>query len=102
MESVAKQRREPEPQEKPRPALDQAVQAVRPAKKRRPFFILGAIAAAVLIGLGGYAVWNHGKESTDDAQIEADVVPIAPRIAGMIKHGAVVENQHVKEGVLLV
>ena len=102
MESVAKQRHEPGLQEKPRPALDQAVQAARPAKKRRPFFILGAIAAAVLVGLGGYVVWNHGKESTDDAQIEADVVPIAPRIAGMIKHVAVVENQHVKGGDLLV
>jgi membrane fusion protein (multidrug efflux system) len=103
MESVAKQMREPAvlPQETPRPAPEPQVRA-EPPKKRRPFLILGVVAAAAVLGLGGYVWWNHGKESTDDAQIEADVVPVAPRIPGMVQRVAVVENQHVKQGDLLL
>jgi membrane fusion protein (multidrug efflux system) len=104
MESVAKQMREPaalQP-EKPRSAPETKIATAESPKKRRPWFVLGAIAAAVLFALGGYLVWNHGKESTDDAQVEADVVPLAPRIAGLVQHVAVIENQHVKQGDLLV
>src|SRR3954464_8673841 len=77
-------------------------QAGASVTKRKPFLILGIIALVVLVGVGGLAVFNHGKESTDDAQIEADVVPIAPRIAGQVKRVAVLENQQVKKGDLLV
>ncbi|MFL5428875.1 MAG: HlyD family secretion protein [Myxococcales bacterium] len=77
-------------------------QAGASATKRKPFLILGVIALVVLVGVGGLAVYNHGKESTDDAQIEADVVPIAPRIAGQVKRVTVLENQQVKKGDLLV
>jgi membrane fusion protein (multidrug efflux system) len=104
MESVAKQMRDPatlQP-EKPRTAHETKIVVAEPPRKRRPWFVLGAIGAAVLLGIGGYLVWSHGKESTDDAQIEADVVPIAPRIGGMVAHVAVVENQHVKQGDLLL
>jgi membrane fusion protein (multidrug efflux system) len=71
-------------------------------RKRRPFLIMGIVALAVLLGLGGLMLYNRGKESTDDAQIEADVVPIAPRVSGSVKHLAVIENQHVKKGDLLI
>ncbi|MFL5406969.1 MAG: biotin/lipoyl-binding protein, partial [Myxococcales bacterium] len=94
MESVAKQQR-------PQPVATAPAESAAP-KKRKPFLILGVIALVVLVGVGGLAVYNHGKESTDDAQIEADVVPIAPRIAGQVKRVAVLENQQVKKGDLLV
>src|SRR3954464_2996481 len=77
-------------------------QAGASVTKRKPFLILGVIALVVLVGVGGLAIYNHGKESTDDAQIEADVVPIAPRIAGQVKRVAVLENQQGKKGDLLV
>ena len=76
--------------------------AAGPPRKRRPFLILGIVAFAVLVGLGAVMIYNHGKESTDDAQVEADVVPIAPRVSGMVKRLVVVENQRVKKGDLLV
>src|SRR4051812_44032348 len=96
MESVAKQQR-------PQPVATPAAPGESTApKKRKPFLILGIIALVALVGIGGLAVYNHGKESTDDAQIEADVVPIAPRIAGQVKRVAVLENQQVKKGDLLV
>ena len=96
MESVVRQQR---PQPVPPTGGEPAA---APPKKRRPFLILGIIALAVLVGLGGLMIFNHGKESTDDAQVEADVVPIAPRVSGSVKHLGVVENQHVKKGDLLV
>jgi membrane fusion protein (multidrug efflux system) len=43
-----------------------------------------------------------GHESTDDAQIEADVVPIAARVAGQVRKVYVAENQAVKKGMLLL
>ena len=92
MESVVRQSR---PQAVP-PTGEAA--ATAGPKKRRPFLIMGVVALAVLLGLGALMLYNRGKESTDDAQVEADVVPIAPRVSGMVKHLAVVENQHVKKG----
>ena len=84
------------------PPTGAAEPAAGPLRKRRPFLILGIVALAVLVGLGAVMIYNHGKESTDDAQVEADVVPIAPRVSGMVKRLVVVENQRVKKGDLLV
>jgi membrane fusion protein (multidrug efflux system) len=74
-------------------------------KRRRPskrYLVLGAATLAVVLGLGGYAVYTHGKESTDDAQIEADVVPVSVRVNGLVKHLAAQDNQHVKKGDLIL
>jgi membrane fusion protein (multidrug efflux system) len=76
------------------------------AEKRRGlskrYLVLGGVTLAVVLGLGAYAVYTHGKESTDDAQIEADVVPVSVRVSGLVKHLAVQDNQHVKKGDLLL
>lgn len=67
--------------------------------KRRILFILLIAAAAI-----GAAVWlsGRGKESTDDAQIDAYVIPIIPKVAGYVTTLHVTDNQHVKAGDLLV
>jgi membrane fusion protein (multidrug efflux system) len=82
-----------------RPA--EPVAAVRRVPAKR-WLILGGLTAAVLLGITGYSFFTHGKESTDDAQIEADVVPVAVRVSGMVKCLAVQDNQHVKKGDLLL
>src|SRR3954465_11753630 len=94
MESVAKQQR-------PQPVATAPAESAAP-KKRKPFLILGVIALVVLVGVGGLAVFHHGKESTDDAQIEADVVPIAPRIPGQVKRVAALATHQGKKGALRV
>jgi membrane fusion protein (multidrug efflux system) len=81
-------------------AVEDAAPVKRSASKR--YLILGGLTVAVVLGIVGYAVVTHGKESTDDAQIEADVVTLAPRVSGMVKHLAVQDNQHVKKGELLL
>ncbi len=84
------------------PLKPSAVQAAQAKKKRKPFLILGAVAAAVVVGIVGYTLLTAGHESTDDAQIEADVVPIAARVGGQVLKVHAVENQPVKKGDLLI
>lgn len=76
--------------------------AAAPPKSRRPFLILGGIAVLVLGGLGIHSLLNAGKETTDDAQIEADVVAVAPRVGGQVLHVNVKDNQPVKKGDVLL
>ena len=57
---------------------------------------LGAVAAAT------WFVKTRGRESTDDAQVDAHVVQIASRVGGTILHVAVTDNQQVDAGFVLV
>jgi len=63
--------------------------------------ILGGVVVIVLLIAG--TVWFLGRnhESTDDAFIESDVVPIAARLGGTVLTVAVSENQMVKQGETL-
>jgi len=63
-----------------------------------------AVAALVLV-LVGIGVWlwlTAGRESTDDAQIDARVTQIAPRVGGTIARVAVNDNQRVDAGAVLI
>ncbi len=92
----------------PRRSSERAsVDAAKPArappwKRRRTLLIVGGIAAAVILGVLFYVLLNAGKERTDDAQVDADVVPLAPHVAGQVTAVAVVENQPVKKGELVL
>ena len=86
--------------EKPvRPAPVEVATSSRPRKR---FLILGAVVLAALLLAGLWAFLSSGKESTDDAQIEADVVPVATRVAGQVQKLLVRDNQHVKKGDLIL
>jgi membrane fusion protein, multidrug efflux system len=65
---------------------------------RRPFMILGGLLFVVLCVIGAYMLLTAGEEATDDAQIAADVVPIAARVPGQIVQLMIHEDQHVKKG----
>jgi membrane fusion protein (multidrug efflux system) len=76
--------------------------AAAPAKRaRRPFVVLAVIAALVVGGMGSYLALTAGEQSTDDAQVAADLVPIATRVAGPVVQVAIVDNQLVKKGDLI-
>ena len=72
------------------------------AKKRRALTIIGGVAGVVILGVLLYLLLNAGKESTDDAQIDADVVPLAPHVSGQVASVPVVENQEVKKGAIVL
>ena len=60
---------------------------------------------AVVIVLLAVAVWlwvTAGRETTDDAQVDAHVAPIAARIGGTVTEVPVKENQEVEAGAVLV
>ena len=73
-----------------------------PKRGRRPFLILGLIAVVAVGAIAVYHFATVGHEGTDDAQVAADVVPIATRVAGAVVRVHVLENKLVKRGDLLV
>jgi membrane fusion protein (multidrug efflux system) len=81
-----------------------AVQAEAAGRRRRPrpAIVLGALAALIAASIVIYKIAVAGQEETDDAQVEADVVPIGPRVAGQILRVAAAENQAVRKGDLIV
>ena len=64
--------------------------------------LLGLMAAILVVA--GILVWRHYsvRESTDDAQIEADIIPISARVGGTVKAVHVEDNQPVEAGTVLV
>ena len=63
--------------------------------------------AAAIIGLliiGGTWHWlsTRGEVSTDDATIEAHILPIAPKVSGYVVELNIDDNQHVKKGDVLL
>jgi membrane fusion protein (multidrug efflux system) len=87
----------------PRAAAAEEAPASAPKKAngKRPFLVLGGVVAVALLAYGGYTVLTAGRESTDDAQVAADTVPVAARVAGQVLHVSIVENQKVKKGDLI-
>jgi membrane fusion protein (multidrug efflux system) len=80
---------------------DIAAATARRRRANKAYLILGVV-SVVVAGLWlGHRWWTKGKQDTDDAQVEADVVPIAPRVAGVIKQTRVHDNQVVKAGDVL-
>jgi membrane fusion protein (multidrug efflux system) len=66
---------------------------------------IGILMAVVVVALVGAGVWlwaTAGRESTDDAQVDAHVTPIAARVGGTVQRVPVVDNQHVDAGATLV
>jgi membrane fusion protein (multidrug efflux system) len=62
------------------------------------------IGVAVLIAIGAGAWWwiAAGRESTDDAQVDAHITPIAARVGGTVLRVPVEANQEVEAGAVLV
>jgi membrane fusion protein, multidrug efflux system len=62
------------------------------------------VGVAVLLAIGAGAWWwiAAGRESTDDAQVDAHITPIAARIGGTVLHVPVEANQEVEAGAVLV
>jgi acetyl/propionyl-CoA carboxylase alpha subunit len=63
-----------------------------------------AMGLAVLLCVGGLAVWNYlqSYEDTDDAQVDGYLDPISARISGTVIAVYVNNNQRVRAGQLLV
>jgi len=69
--------------------------------RARPYAILAVAATLVLGAYFAFRFWTAGRESTDDAQVAADMVPISARVGGTVVTVPVVDHQSVKKGELL-
>jgi membrane fusion protein, multidrug efflux system len=64
---------------------------------------IGVAAVVVIAIAAGAWLWaTAGRESTDDAQVDASVTPIAARIGGTVLAVPVADNQAVEAGTVLV
>ncbi|MBV4359149.1 HlyD family secretion protein [Pinibacter aurantiacus] len=73
-------------------------------KKRNFGFII--VLAALVIGGGTFGIskYVHGQhhEETDDAQIDANISPVIPRVSGYVTEVRAKDNQIVKKGDTLI
>jgi membrane fusion protein (multidrug efflux system) len=74
---------------------------LKASRAKRIYLIAGIAIAVLLIAYGAYALMTSGKESTDDAQVAADVVPVAARVAGQVVAVYIHENQPLHRGDLI-
>ena len=78
-----------------------ATESGTPTRSRRPFLILAVVLVVAGAAVVAYRHMTAGQESTDDAQIGADTVPIATRVGGVVARVNFHEDQLVKKGELL-
>ncbi|RYD57820.1 MAG: HlyD family secretion protein [Sphingobacteriales bacterium] len=73
-----------------------------PKKSNRFVIVLGLLVLAG--GAFGITKYLHAQshEETDDAQIEANISPVIPRVAGYVNEVRIKDNQKVKKGDTLV
>ena len=63
------------------------------------------LVGAIIIAVGGVLLWlwiTAGRESTDDAQVDAPVTPVSARVGGTVMRVPVKDNQRVDAGAVLV
>jgi membrane fusion protein, multidrug efflux system len=73
----------------------------RPARSR-PYLIFAVVVAVALVAYAGFRWLTAGVESTDDAQVACDMVPVSARVSGAVIDAPIADHQAVKKGDLLV
>lgn len=74
-----------------------------PKKRSKVFLIIliVMIIGGAWFGISKYIYAKHHEE-TDDAQIEADIIPVIPRVSGYVNEVRVKDNEVVKKGDTLI
>ncbi|HEY1469993.1 MAG TPA: HlyD family secretion protein [Candidatus Acidoferrum sp.] len=82
-----------EPPQRPAPS-----EPLLSPKIKRGLILGGIVLAAIAIAL---FLYFHNRESTDDAQVDGHITPVASKIYGRIAKVLVTDNEAVKAGMLL-
>jgi membrane fusion protein, multidrug efflux system len=81
-----------------------ATQLSEPTKSSRSFrgwLILVFVAVVVVAAVFGWIAYNRDRETTDDAQVDGHIVPVAAKISGNIVDLLVKDNEQVKAGQVI-
>ncbi|MCW3464626.1 HlyD family secretion protein [Chitinophaga nivalis] len=93
-----------ETQTQTKPTNNITMQETSAPKKRSKGFVI--VLAVLVLGGGAFGISKYihsqGHEETDNAQIDANVSPVIPRVSGYVKEVRVKDNQFVKKGDTLV
>src|SRR3954468_7402673 len=73
----------------------------RKNKAKRAYVVLAGLMLAVVAVYFIHGFLTKDQVSTDDAQIDADVVPVSARVGGVVLHMKVEDNQKVEAGTLI-
>jgi len=79
--------------------LEEPPTGLKNPKAQRLLAVGGLVLLAVVIGL---FVYYHNRETTDDAQVDGHITPIASKIYGRVAEVLVTDNEPVKAGQVLV
>lgn len=79
--------------------LEETPQAAPGPKIKRLLFAAGAVVLTVVAGLVFYF---HNRESTDDAQVDGHITPVASKVYGRVAQVLVDDNEPVRAGQALV
>src|SRR5215467_3023972 len=67
-----------------------------------PFKAIVGVVLLLAVGVGVWWWMTQGRESTDDAQVDAHVIPMSSRVGGTVLKVLVEDNQVVEAGAVLV
>jgi membrane fusion protein (multidrug efflux system) len=79
-----------------------ATEPAAPLSRRPGVRIAFGVVILAVIGIAAWLWITAGRESTDDAQVDAHVTPVAARVGGSIVRVLVIDNQQVDQGAVLV
>src|SRR5690349_24949736 len=80
-------------------SLEETPKGIANPRTKRLLLGGGAVVLASLIGLVFY---YHNRETTDDAQVDGHITPMASKVYGRVEQVLVDDNQAVKAGQVLV
>jgi membrane fusion protein, multidrug efflux system len=81
-----------------RPKLEAPAKPLVSPRLRRSLVMGAVVLLAVAVGL---LLYFHNRESTDDAQVDGHITPVACKIYGRVSEVLVQDNQSVKAGQVL-
>src|ERR1700738_1285265 len=79
--------------------LEEPPKGLKSPRVRRLLVVGGLVLLAAVAGL---FVYYHNRETTDDAQVDGHITPIASKIYGRVAEVLVTDNEPVKAGQVLV
>src|SRR5882762_9531607 len=80
-------------------SLEEAPRGLANPNVRRLLIAGGAVVLSAIVGL---FLYYHNRETTDDAQVDGHITPMASKVYGRVGQVLIDDNQAVKAGQVLV